>query len=1043
MRRKALIVPVLKPQHNPLPDEAHRPVSDLSEALQTVGRFAADDVVVIETRDMQRSRRLPDLIANWVESLTQDDLGLLYFGGHGEASNGDALLGCWDASPNDTAGWLNLRRTLSGFREGRLLVVLDTCHAGAAAKILSDRTMPAHEGRCLLFVFACPAADQAPALSDLTPVLVEELHGGPRSPAAIAIAVADRVGAAYIAGDWTDLTGVLLNPGGAAEHLPQDTTLARGEALAAYRRSVLNTVHVQAAPWDGDSSILDDAAIERLIVPLLLQPHATAGDEHEDERGTQLLLERNWSLRELADLGPDERTGVSGRWWVRGGPGAGKSTELRRLARSLAAAPEGRWIPVWAPLPWAAGSAESLPKRVAAPCTEVAPGLAEILEQEARAGNVVLLCDGLDELPAGRSRELALDRLKMWAEEWPGPIIVAGRRHGVSLEGPFLPVDVQPLGPEHQLQLVRERLGGGLAPPRFVEARAFLDSHRARLGDLAGNPFYLTLLALVFASGERPGATPARMYLKVINILLRGKHRRESDGRPAPSVRNPKRTFQALTRLALRMTEEAPDQGTADEADEDDLVDWLDGDPGCRSQAPLELLEDVACKAGFLVREPHDPGRWRFLHRAFREVLCASALVSTLSTEPEGLAARAANTTAKKDVALWANPWALAAGLLDAPDPLLVAVLDVNEALATDALLGAPTVSPKTFQLFLEKPFPERLELVERVERRRRVYLAVAARIHDPRTALSLAHKVSKKPLAPEERWFLEELCDAIAARWPDSGEDAEHLRQALYADLPDAPDDLVEWCDIPEGGFWMGSPNGIGDDDEHPRHHVTLSQAYHLGRTPVTNAQYRVFAPTHEPYRPDGVNDDELPHHPVVYVSYYAAQAFCRWMSLRTRTGRAAAVRLPTEAEWERACRGPGGMDQSCNDRWWFGDDESRLADYAWYEGNSENRTHGVATTPGEPKHPWGVEDMYGNVQEWCWDSFESDYYSTCVANDPMGPDDGRGGVLRGGNYLSTPVLCRSAYRFFWRRATRQKYRGFRVLLPAAPSGDGGRATR
>jgi formylglycine-generating enzyme required for sulfatase activity len=159
----------------------------------------------------------------------------------------------------------------------------------------------------------------------------------------------------------------------------------------------------------------------------------------------------------------------------------------------------------------------------------------------------------------------------------------------------------------------------------------------------------------------------------------------------------------------------------------------------------------------------------------------------------------------------------------------------------------------------------------------------------------------------------------------------------------------------IPAGEFEMGSPEGQGEPDEHPRRKVFLD-AYSIDRFPVTVLQYRQFAretgrAMHE--RPAWNGDD----HPVVYVSWHDAQAYCLW----------AGRRLPTEAEWEKAARGGTGT------RYSFGDDEKDLGGYAWYIDNSSGTTHPVGA---KKPNPYGLYDMNGNVYEWVSDWYSEDYY-------------------------------------------------------------------
>ena len=125
---------------------------------------------------------------------------------------------------------------------------------------------------------------------------------------------------------------------------------------------------------------------------------------------------------------------------------------------------------------------------------------------------------------------------------------------------------------------------------------------------------------------------------------------------------------------------------------------------------------------------------------------------------------------------------------------------------------------------------------------------------------------------------------------------------------------------------------------------------------------------------------------------------------------------RLPTEAEWEYACRAGTTTAYS------FGDDESKLGDFGWFSDNAENRVHPVvAKTP----IPWGLYDTHGNVWEWC-----SDWYATNLAGgvDPVGPAGGSNRVYRGGGWGSYPVHCRSAYRCNGGPSSRFDGLGFRV---------------
>jgi len=151
----------------------------------------------------------------------------------------------------------------------------------------------------------------------------------------------------------------------------------------------------------------------------------------------------------------------------------------------------------------------------------------------------------------------------------------------------------------------------------------------------------------------------------------------------------------------------------------------------------------------------------------------------------------------------------------------------------------------------------------------------------------------------------------------------------------------------------------------------------------------------------------------PVVQVSWDDAVEFCRKLS--EKEGRT--FRLPTEAEWEYACRA------GTQTKWSFGDSESALGEYAWYDGNSDNKTHPV----GEKKpNAWGLHDMHGNVFEWCSD-WKREYTSASMS-DPTGTEAGSYRVARGGGWIYGARFCRSAYRFGNTPGYRCNDLGFRV---------------
>ncbi|MCK4375519.1 MAG: formylglycine-generating enzyme family protein, partial [Candidatus Brocadiae bacterium] len=139
-----------------------------------------------------------------------------------------------------------------------------------------------------------------------------------------------------------------------------------------------------------------------------------------------------------------------------------------------------------------------------------------------------------------------------------------------------------------------------------------------------------------------------------------------------------------------------------------------------------------------------------------------------------------------------------------------------------------------------------------------------------------------------------------------------------------------------------------------------------------------------------------EGPEHPVYYVSWAEVVEFCKKLGKK--------FRLPTEAEWEYACRAGTKTGYS------FGHDPGKLRDYGWFKDNSHDETHPVGR---KRPNPWGLYDLHGNVAEWCNDLYSEDYYVASVGENPTGPPSGDERVLRGGNWRSSGDVCRSSARY------------------------------
>ncbi len=249
----------------------------------------------------------------------------------------------------------------------------------------------------------------------------------------------------------------------------------------------------------------------------------------------------------------------------------------------------------------------------------------------------------------------------------------------------------------------------------------------------------------------------------------------------------------------------------------------------------------------------------------------------------------------------------------------------------------------------------------------------------------------------------------------------------------------------VPAGEFEMGD----GEDSSNPRHAVYLD-AYYIGVCAVTNRQYKKFV-DETGHRPPDESDysfggglkwhrggsglslqaaqsdasfgggpkwkgsafpPELSDHPVVCVSWDDARAYCRWAGLE----------LPTEAQWEKAARGPSGQAYPWGDEW----DSERCRHYVNRGGGETCRVYDYA----EGASGYGAYNMSGNVWEWCLDRYGSDYYKKSPNKNPTGPASGSIRVLRGGSWNCDSRGCRAAGRGGGRPSYRIDGRGFRAVL-------------
>ncbi len=815
------------------------------------------------------------------------------------------------------------------------------------------------------------------------------------------------------------------------------------DALAAYRRHTVDR-HSKLIPYFAGAS---DLLLEQIFVRVDVAPLKSRGlVEHPEEEGpgNPRKPESEPVLLDDLLLSASKRDSAP-RLLLIGDPGAGKTTLCRALTRQLAES-EGR-VPLFLPLavlpyrpfePVLSAAADFLGQD--ALHTQRGKVLTDALSVATESGNALLFLDGLDEVAAEHVDDLFAAIVAYAAAHRSTAIVVSGRSIAFErLEAPrhFQRIRVQPLPRDRQDELLSKLLSASDA----AEVRRHIDRHPA-LADLAQSPLLLTLLAVVardtaLAETGLPNSR-TKLYDTVVSLLLRrgfgihkhGVHDTNSARRLLQLL-----SFELHTAGGESWTQPALSEVLTTLRERHSRANFLVKENWDTND---RFLDDIGRNAGIL--GPHDSPTlpWRYLHRSLREFLAAEELSTrpeaevlgylktwieeveadekakkeqaraergSKSTKPAGQNPAPSTSPSRPDPQRWGEVFALYAGLATNPSPILDALGQQSPPLALRTLKAIDALAPDRllnhllqFEGWTDTDLTALLDLWGKSSDSAASFLNAAIRPGLPIQNLGLLWCALEGLGHPPRR----EDFFSRAGLWPEGG--------------PPLPD-LVP---IPPSGepfeFLMGSPEGVGEDHERPQVQVRLSP-FRLARRTVTWREFNQFRQAPADFElPNG----HTPDHPAAYVSWWPAYLYCRWLG----------GSLPTEAQWEGACR---AGTQSV---YWFGDDPSQLSKHAWFGENSGYHPH-----PSDPEHanPWGLEEMHGNVWEWCLDSGldYSELAADTTATDPSASPRGSGRVVRGGSFWSGADWCRSAYRRRGRPGDRNVFLGFRVAFPAAPSFD------
>ena len=650
-----------------------------------------------------------------------------------------------------------------------------------------------------------------------------------------------------------------------------------------------------------------------------------------------------------------------------------------------------------------------------------------------KAGGLLWILDGLDEVanPQARSKVSGWvqSALKSRPDDW---FVVTCRfqgyyREGVPLGAKFAESHVRPLDDDQVTRFVQDwfaaAYAGLLGKGPKGQTRAEADSaellatlktpafQAGHIRELSSNPLLLTILCIVFHQERQLPTRRAELYSHCVRVLLEHwrRERYQPDQGTEPETFDAEAAQSVLARVAWWMHQEqdrtaAPLDEMAAEATKALAAVSAKSGLGSNGRAFLERMKN---ETGILAMTGEGDGKCGFLHLSFQEYLAAEHAAA------EGFAKELASRATES----WFREAALSSLRQSRPyseeffrEMLRAGIAEDHPDLASQCLNETLFPTPEPF-----------LEVLKASPRNSRRVVAV----------LRLWRR--REEVIPE----LEEITRKLAKS--KDAEVSSFSREILMRAGVEIPissgGSLEEWIDprtgiayitVPAGEFRMGSEMGFVF--EKPAHSVRIKQSFHLGKYPVTNAQHAEFLEDvvdhiRKPLRwvSGRFNKSEQP---VVGVSWYEAMAFCK----------CAGGELPTEAQWEYACRAGTKTKYS------FGNDVTMLAEYAWYGSNSEKQTHPVGL---KKPNPWGLHDMHGNVDEWCFDGGR--IYELASVIDSVGPTEmSVDRVIRGGSWGDSARSVRAASRHAISVGDRHDSIGFRCRIQCPPTGpEDGQAER
>jgi formylglycine-generating enzyme required for sulfatase activity len=753
-----------------------------------------------------------------------------------------------------------------------------------------------------------------------------------------------------------------------------------------------------------------------------------------------------------------------------GDPGAGKTTLLRQLFRRVASGEVG------GPIAHLRGLHPVLLRLATIKDDELgARGLASILKRVAAedgyadAGPALLadpeqlylfLLDGLDEVRDEATRKRVCAWLNREVDHWPGcGFVVTSRRAAWArtpeLSARFLPVSVQGLHQHAREEYVRRWFSAverhffqGVASAEEnaqVEDRARQKAtallsvlatptwrSSSRLLEMIANPLMLSTLCLTHYNDTRLPEQRGELYERTLGLLI-DVWTREREGGPGLRLET--------ARLVLQPLAHAMHENDRRELSVEEACALVAGPLGqvaaVRAVAPSakRFLDLVRDECGVLMSR--DLGRVEFVHLSFQEYLAACHVSN------HGLARSLADRSSDPR---WEEVILLAMSRPGVFEPFMTRCLervDIDVALLRQCLREAPQVLPGPFEAAADQALAQLSTpdgLLARLSRWLRGGQGTSS-ADQLRTIFEIVQGHDFPGLLDRARWVLDHGTGDAALR--AAARALVRMPVGAIGGLREGqpfaePVTGIEFVWIPGASFMMGSSKKPGqpnydldaDDDEVPVHPVQLT-GFWMSVHPVTNEQYTRFVSETGHAAPESFTDRRFndPAQPVVMVSCESARKFTAWLSSKLN---GLVARLPTEAEWEYAARATDGR------RYPWGNDPPDASRATFEQPYDTGRPAVVGHTPAG-RSPFGVQDLAGNVWEWCLDAFGPYVKMEAGQVDPCHHDDNRGGVpvVRGGSWLGEARGLRAAYRLRSNPEDQGQDLGVRVVCGGARQPD------